>query len=144
MTRCYREAVVSHGIDQVYALVNDVASYHQFVPRCVASEVLASEADTLLTGRLTFDAGIRQVSLTSRNVLTPPDRIQMHLVDGPFRQFGGEWRFEALEDHQTRVTMDFHFALSRGLAFVFEPLFAQIVDRLIESFRQRADEIYGA
>ncbi len=52
------------------------------------------------------DARVRTVHYRIRQRYFPPDRIASEYLGGDFRDFGGEWRFVALDAERTRVELD--------------------------------------
>jgi ribosome-associated toxin RatA of RatAB toxin-antitoxin module len=52
------------------------------------------------------DARVRTVRYRIRQRYFPPDRITSEYLGGDFRDFGGEWRFFALDADRTRVELD--------------------------------------
>ena len=70
--------------------------------------------------------------------------MELQLVDGPFKSLQGYWRFEALDDTACKVSLDLKFEFpNRLLALAVGPVFSSIANGLVESFRRRAEEIYG-
>lgn len=142
MPSIQKSKIVPYTQQQMYALVNDVSQYAQFVPWCVSSEVLhASEFE--VRASLGFAAhGIRQ-SFTTVNRLQPHKMIEIRLLQGPFRHLEGFWQFEATAQQQSRVSLDMEFEFSsKLLGMMFGPLFNQIASGLVEAFSQRAREVY--
>ncbi len=143
MPHVHREALVPYSAAQMFALVNDVGQYPQFLPGCVAADILEQGA-THMRARLTLaKAGIRQ-SFTTENSWQPDARIDMRLVDGPFRRLEGSWQFQPLGDAacKVRLGVDFEFASALG-ALAFGGLFEKLVVSQIDAFQQRARERYG-
>ena len=92
MTRIDRSALVNFSARQMYALVNDIESYPQFMQGCTAARII-SEGENELVGELTLSkAGIRQTMVT-RNTLVPGREMSMELVKGAFSSFSATWRF---------------------------------------------------
>ena len=136
-----RSAIVEHAAAEMYALVDDVESYPRFLPWCLEARVQQSGARKRAT--LTVGvSGIRQ-SFTTENENQPGRAIDMRLVEGPFRQFSAAWRFTPLGEHacQIEYSMRYQFA-SRTLARLFEPLFNQIADTMVDAFTRRAGELH--
>jgi ribosome-associated toxin RatA of RatAB toxin-antitoxin module len=136
-----RSAIVEHAAAEMYALVDDVESYPRFLPWCLEARVQQSGARKRAT--LTVGvSGIRQ-SFTTENESEPGRAIDMHLVEGPFRQFSAAWRFTPLGEHacQIEYSMRYQFA-SRTLARLLEPLFNQIADTMVDAFTRRAGELH--
>ena len=82
-------------------------------------------------------------SFTTRNRLDPESEIEMTLVEGPFRQLHGLWRFTPEKGGcLIQLEVDFEFS-NRLLDLAFGPLFRIACESLIGAFRQRADEQFG-
>ena len=97
-----------------------------------------------LVAAITIDYhGIKQ-SFTTENSNTPPTAMQMKLVEGPFSHLDGQWHFKALRPDACKVEFDLHYEFSsKLLEKIFGPVFAKIADSFVESFRQRAESLYG-
>ncbi len=142
-TRIQRSALLPYPARALYDLVNDVASYPQFLPWCSAAEVLESNDHlmraTLKVGR----AGISQ-QFTTRNALVPGESITMKLEQGPFSALHGVWQFQALSDKACKITLDLSFEYSGALVkATLGPLFNQAANTMVDAFCQRAKQLYG-
>jgi ribosome-associated toxin RatA of RatAB toxin-antitoxin module len=139
MKRISRSAIVERSAQELYALVEDIESYPQFVPRCLAARVHErSRARTVAT--LTFGLPQFSQSLTTENVNRPGESIRMRLLEGPFRHFSAAWRFTPLGAHAARIdfSMEYEFA-NRIAAKALGPLFERMADTMVEAFRARAE-----
>ncbi|MFP4080971.1 MAG: type II toxin-antitoxin system RatA family toxin, partial [Ectothiorhodospira sp.] len=97
-----------------------------------------------VTARVELAKGAVRKSFTTRNRLQRHKMIEMRLVDGPFRQLEGFWRFDPLEDGRTQVGLDLDFEFSsRLVSTVVGPVFHQIANSLVDAFSKRAREVYG-
>ena len=111
----------------MFDLVNDVGKYQDFLPGCEQSQVL-SVTDSEMLARLTLArAGIRQEFIT-RNLLTPPNRIQISLVEGPFSKLEGEWRFTPIRQARQEQASN-HQATQDLSALPGDPSQEQMIDR---------------
>lgn len=142
-TRIQRSALLPYPARALYDLVNDVASYPQFLPWCSAAEVLESNDHlmraTLKVGR----AGVSQ-QFTTRNALVPGESITMKLEQGPFSALHGVWQFQALSDKACKITLDLSFEYSGALVkATLGPLFNQAATTMVDAFCQRAKQLYG-
>ncbi len=143
MKRIARSAIVEHSAPQMRALVEDIESYPRFLPWCLETRVL-ERSDATTRASLTVGLrGLRQ-SFTTRNESRPGQGIDLHLEQGPFRQFAGAWRFVPLSAHACRIEfrLEYQFA-SRALGRLLEPLFDTIADTMVDAFSRRADEVHG-
>jgi len=135
-----RSALVGHSADSMYALVEDIESYPQFLPWCERAVVLAREPGrTVATLHLNV-RGLRQ-SFTTKNANTPGSHIEMKLVSGPFRRLDGQWSFTDLGVRASKVELSLHYELGNDLmGKAFGAAFQGIADRLVDAFVRRAEE----
>lgn len=140
MTSIHRHALVRHSALRMYTLVNDVASYPARFSWCEGSAVLES-ANSHMLARLDLTVAGLRTRFTTRNTLTPPTRIELKLVEGPFRKFTGVWQFHSLAEDACKVglTLDFEVAgrvLGPALAIGFQGL----ADKMVDDFCREADK----
>src|SRR5882672_6202566 len=96
-----RSAMVTFTAKQMFDLVNDVGRYPEFLPWCTGARV-ADRSDTERVASVKVARGILRTEFTTRNTLRRDAQILMHLIDGPFRDLIGEWRFEAIGERGSR------------------------------------------
>ena len=142
MTVISRSALVMHSAQAMYDLVNDVASYPQFMDGCAAVEVFEHTEQTMLARLDLKKAGV-QISLMTRNSLQSPRQIEMQLEDGPFKKLKGLWLFKPLTEEACKVSLDLEFEFSsRGMGLAASNLFAGVANNLVDSLCQRADKVF--
>lgn len=143
MAKVEKTALVAFSAQAMYDLVNDIGAYQDFLPWCASSEVISDEGAEMC-GRIEIaKAGIRQ-SFTTCNWLEPPERIELHLKEGPFKHLEGEWYFQPLREDACKVhlTIDFEFS-NRLVEAAFGAVFRQIADTMVDVFCKRAAEVYS-
>lgn len=143
LTTIKRSALVMFSAQQMFDLVNDVASYPQYMANCVGAEILEQDGHSMVA-RLDLKKGLIKHSFTTCNTLFEPDRISMSLHQGPFSQLSGEWSFTALTDTACKVVLDLDFefnSLSVGIAS--SGLFTSVANNLVDALSLRAKEVYG-
>jgi ribosome-associated toxin RatA of RatAB toxin-antitoxin module len=134
---------VPYSAKAMFALVNDIEAYPEFLPLCSAATILQRNADTM-TARVELSKGPLHQSFTTRNRLAPHSAIHMSLVDGPFKFLQGSWSFKPLDGDLTEVALDLGFEFkNRLLATAFGKLFKQLSATMVEAFCRRARELYG-
>lgn len=139
-----RSALVPYSVQQMYALVDDIRQYPQFMQGCIAAEEI-SRTDDELVGKLTLGKAGMRYSFTTRNRLLPPEQMDMSLVEGPFRSFQATWHFKALTDSACKVSLTMHFDWAGGLLGVaMEKLFQHSANSLVDELVGRAHKLYGA
>lgn len=142
MPQVVRSALVQYSADKMYQLVNDVASYPQFLPGCAETNVIEQSDEHMQAAVLIAKSGIRQW-FTTNNQLQPGKQIRMELVDGPFKQLSGGWRFISLSDDACKVELDLQFEFSSKLvAMAFGKIFSHIAANMVDAFVKRAQEVY--
>ena len=138
-----KSVLIWYSAEEMYALVTDVEKYPQFLPWCDKARVIEEdEAGMTAEVGLAF-AGLHQ-SFTTRNTVDPPHRLQMSLVDGPFRSLEGVWDFIALGDAGCKINFALDFDYAGGLAGAALKLgFQGLASRMVEDFCREAERAYG-
>lgn len=128
----------------MFALVNDVAAYPDFLPWC-RSAVVHEQREDFMEASLELVKGNMSKVFTTRNQLVPAESIEIGLVSGPFRHLQGVWLFDALADAGSEVSLDLEFEFENPLTgLLFGSMFEDIAVSLVESFSKRARQVYGA
>jgi ribosome-associated toxin RatA of RatAB toxin-antitoxin module len=138
MKRISRSAIVDCDAEAFYALVEDIESYPQFVPWCVAALVQQREPGRTVATLTLGVKGLRR-SFTTENSNVPGRSMDMRLIEGPFRHFSAGWRFLALRPGAAKVefSMEYEFS-SRALDAALGPAFGRLADGTVEAFTRRA------
>ena len=143
MKRVARSAIIEHTASAVYAIVEDIETYPEFLPWCYAAEVHERRPGRTIA---TLTVGMRAIrqSFTTENSNRPGEAIELHLVKGPFKKFSAAWHFTPLGEHAAKIefSMEYEFS-SRTLGRALEPLFDKIADTMVSAFSRRADQMYG-
>lgn len=127
----------------MFALVDGIEAYPEFLPWCRGAKVL-SRTDDEVRATIELSKGGVEKAFTTCNRNQKNKMIEMRLVEGPFRQLEGFWRFDALGDDGCKVSFDLEFEFaSRMLGMVVGPVFSQIANSMVDSFHKRAVEVYG-
>jgi ribosome-associated toxin RatA of RatAB toxin-antitoxin module len=143
MSTVNRSALVTYTPEQMYALVNDIEAYPQFLPWCRRARVLSRDEDEV-RATIEFAKGHIHKSFTTRNRLQPNKMIEVRLITGPFRRLDGFWRFDRLGPGASRVCLDLEFEFANMvLSLAVGPVFNQIANTLVDAFVKRAPQVYG-
>ena len=137
-----RSAIVTYTPEQMFHLVNDIDRYATFLPWCSASKAIV-QPDQTVQGELVINkAGIVK-SFTTVNTLHAPDRIDMHLLNGPFKSLSGQWLFEPLGETGCKVRLVLNFELEYGwMGRMLAKVFEGIANNLVNAFCQEAKRRY--
>ncbi len=133
---------IPYSQQQMFELVNDVNAYPQFLPWCRAARV-ERRLDQGIVATLTISKGPLQHSFTTENRNTGHERIEMALIEGPFKRFHGVWRFDPAPGG-CNVSLDLDFEFSNGLlARALSKVFKLLTTSMVDAFRERARHLYG-
>ncbi len=142
-TSINKSALVAYTPAEMFALVSDIEAYPEFLPWCRAAKVLWREGDELKAS-IEMAKGSLQKSFTTHNREQRDKMIDVRLVEGPFKRLDGYWRFDALGERACKVSLDLEFEFAtRMLDMMIGPVFSQIANTLVDSFQQRAVQVYG-
>jgi ribosome-associated toxin RatA of RatAB toxin-antitoxin module len=138
-----RSALVKYSPVQMFDLVTDVEAYPKRFPWCAGAKVIERQGDVLVAQLDLKFAGLRQ-SFTTRNTPDRPRRLQMSLVDGPFRSLEGVWDFNALGEAGCKVALalDFDYAGRLG-GGALKLGFQGLAGRMVDDFCREAERVYG-
>ena len=71
--------------------------------------------------------------------------MTIELVDGPFRELRGVWRFLTLGQDGCKVTFELNYHFSNAvIESVVGPVFAMITSTFVDRFVTRAEVVYRA
>ena len=138
-----RSALVSYTPAQMYALVNNVGAYPEFLPWCTAARV-EEVAPNERVATLRVSRGVLHAEFTTRNELNPDSEIRMRLLHGPFRDLNGLWRFTPLGERGSKVMFRVEFEFKNRLtAAAFNAVFESLCGTIVDAFATRAKAAYG-
>ncbi|OOH87946.1 ubiquinone-binding protein [Pasteurellaceae bacterium 15-036681] len=138
-----QSSLVAYSAEQMYQLVNDYEKYPQFLSGCVGAKTL-SLGDNELNAELVIQKlGISQ-SFSTHNTMIPNQKITMELLNGPFRYLRGAWTFEPFDEMSCKISLNLDFEFSSPvIGMVFGKIFNELTLKMVNSFKQRAKEVYG-
>lgn len=143
MAKISKKALVPYTPDQMYDLVSNVEDYPEFLPWCDEVNILERE-DMRIKASLGVRKGKINQAFTTMNNMVPGKRIEMNLVEGPFKKLHGVWHFSPRGDSGCEITLDMEFDFARGLlGYGFGKIFGGIANTMVDAFCQRARQLYG-
>ena len=138
-----KSAIVPHSCATMFALVDRVEAYPEFLPWCSRVDLLERTAE-VTSARLHVEYHGLVTRIATRNVKHPFESMELQLVEGPFDAFGGSWSFAALGEAGCRAEFVLDYSISSSaLAALLGPVFGQIATTLVERFVARAEAEAG-
>ncbi len=149
MKHVKKSVLIANSPHEMYALVTAVEDYPRFIPWCERAEVLERQADGV-TARLHLNfLGVRQ-AFTTRNTNVADQSVALKLVDGPFSELDGLWRFvpvpnaDGVAADACRVEFELRYDFaSLPLELLISPMFDRVANTFVDSFVKRAEQVYG-
>jgi ribosome-associated toxin RatA of RatAB toxin-antitoxin module len=138
-----KSILVNYSAEQMYALVNGVENYPQFLPWCPRVDV-QNRTDTRLTATLHINFhGVHQ-NFTTENKNVFPTSVTITLISGPFKHLDGTWLFTPLREDACKIEFDLHYEFSsKILEHLIGPVFTKIANSFVDAFYHRAESVYG-
>lgn len=143
MTTISKSALVSHSPEEMFKLVDDIEAYSDFLPWCGKATELSRDDKNVEGSILISHSGLNK-EFTTQNKNTAFEKIEMHLVNGPFKNLDGVWLFEPLGETACKVSLNLEFEFSsKIISTTLGPVFSKIANSLVDAFIKRADKVYG-
>ncbi len=143
MRNVKRNALVSYSARQMFALVDNIDAYPEFLPWCSDAVVHVRKANIVEATLELQRAGLRR-RFKTRNTLRANEAIDLTLMDGPFRHLAGGWRFGELGESGCKISLELEFELeNRVTDALLGSFFEEICNSLVDAFTRRALDIYG-
>ncbi|MGE5624583.1 MAG: type II toxin-antitoxin system RatA family toxin [Bacillota bacterium] len=143
MRKVNKSALVPYPAKDMFALVNDVERYPEFLPWCKGTHIL-EQSPTEMRASLDLARGGFHKTFTTHNWLEPGKAITITLDRGPFKHLEGRWRFEDMGPDGSKVNLDMEFEFSSAvLDLMAGPVFHEICNSLVDAFIRRAAALHG-
>jgi ribosome-associated toxin RatA of RatAB toxin-antitoxin module len=143
MAVIHKTVFLGYSAEQMFALVDRVEDYPQFLPWCGGVTVRQREENKLIATISINYHGVKQ-NFTTENIKAPPMSMKMTLIEGPFKHLDGMWIFKPLRADACKIEFDLHYEFSsRILEQIIGPVFNMIANSLVDSFCKRAEKVYG-
>jgi ribosome-associated toxin RatA of RatAB toxin-antitoxin module len=152
MKQVRKSVLLWYSPHEIYRLVTDIERYPDFLPWCERVEILGRD-EQAVTARLHLAySGLRH-AFTTRNAHVLDRSVDIGLVDGPFSQLEGLWRFVPLPlaaaepqaaEAACKIEFEMRYAFSNTvLEAAVSPVFDRIANTFVDSFVRRAEQVYG-
>lgn len=142
MLNIRKSVITPHTPAQMYALVSDIEHYPQYLPWCPSSKVI-SRNDNIVVGKVDISYLKVKAHFTTANTNFENQRIEMNLVDGPFKHLKGYWNFIPLGEHGCKIEFSLDYTFSNFIIEkVIGTVFEIVIKNIVDAFIKKAHEIY--
>lgn len=129
--------------EQLFALVEDVEAYPQFLPWCRGCRITQREGNVFHADLLIGYKMLRE-RFSSRVTALKPDHIHVEYLSGPMKHLSNHWRFLPQDDGTCVVDFYVEFEFQNPfLQRLIEMFFNEAVKRMVSAFEARAQALYG-
>ncbi len=143
MTVISKSALVPYSPEEMFKLIDDIEKYSEFLPWCGKATEIHRDDKNVEASLLISHSGLNK-EFTTKNKNTKFNKIEMHLVNGPFKNLDGVWIFELLGESACKVSLNLEFEFSSKIVSItLGPIFSKIASSLVDAFIKRADTVYG-
>ena len=141
MREMHRSALVPYSAEQMFDLIEQVEHYPEFVPWCTRTQLI-ERSDEMVAA--TVEVGWRDlhVRVTTRNEKRRPDWMAIHMQDGSFRHFFGEWKLLPLGTLGCRIDFSLRYELALHSEKLAGPLIDRAANQMVDAFVRRAEAVY--
>jgi len=142
MAEVKKNVIVNHSVDRMFNLVDRIEDYPLFLPWCGGSKVIERTNEITRASIHIKYSGVNQ-SFTTQNTKDYSSRIDLKLIDGPFKVLEGYWIFTAINEDACSIEFHLRYEFSNFiLDKLISPIFGQIANTFVDGFVTQADKIY--
>ncbi|MCC2645350.1 MAG: ubiquinone-binding protein [Burkholderiales bacterium] len=143
MIEIKKSVLVPYSPDKMYNLVTDIKNYPKYLPWCSNSAIKA-QIDNTVTARVDIEYLMVKTHFTTKNTNYPYEKIDMQLVDGPFKYFAGSWNFTPLGDNGCKIEFCLNYKFSNFfIEKIIGPVFSYISKNIVDCFIKEAHKLYA-
>ena len=138
-----QEIIINHRAKDLYKIVLDIEKYSEYIPWCKKIIIKTKSknemlADMIVSYRYFLSQTFTSYVMFDSNKLL----INTNYIKGPLKDLSTEWIFKKLEIKKTKIIFIIKFEFQRLLHQMMAELFFGLIEnKMIDSFKKRADEI---
>ena len=138
-----QEIIINHRAKDLYKIVLDIEKYPEYIPWCKKIIIRTRSKNEMLADMIVKYRYLLSQTFTSHVIFDSNKLlINTNYIKGPLKDLSTEWLFKKLEINKTKVIFIIKFEFQRLLhQKIAELLFGLIENKMIDSFKKRADEI---
>ena len=138
-----REEIVEHNAQELFEIVLDIESYPYFIPWCSAMKVHSKNDNEIFADMIVWYKYFMPQKFGSHVVFNKKKlNIKTTYIEGPLKDLKTNWIFKSIKKNQTLISFSIEFEFKRFFhQKIAETFFPLIENKMIESFKERADEI---
>ena len=138
-----REEVIDHNAKELFNIVLDIESYPYFIPWCSAMKIHSRTDKEIFADMVVWYKYFMPQTFGSHVTYDKKKlNIETKYIEGPLKDLKTKWIFNPLKNNKTLINFTVEFEFKRFFhQKIAEAFFPLIENKMIESFKLRADEI---
>ena len=143
MKSSQQEIIINHRAKDLYKIVLDIEKYSEYIPWCKKIIIKTRSKNEMLADMIVSYRYFLPQTFTS-HVMFDSNKllINTNYIKGPLKDLSTEWLFKKLEIKKTKIIFTIKFEFQRLLHQKMAELFFGLIEnKMIDSFKKRADEI---
>ena len=143
MKSSQQEILINHSAKDLYKIVLDIEKYSEYIPWCKEIIIKSRSKNEMLADMIVCYKFFTPQTFTS-HVMFDSNKllINTNYIKGPLKDLSTEWLFKKLEIKKTKIIFIIKFEFQRLLHQKMAELFFGLIEnKMIDSFKKRADEI---
>lgn len=143
MIEIRKSVLVPYSTDKIYNLITNIASYPKYLPWCSHSEI-KEQTENTTTATVYIEYMKVKTYFTTKNTNYPYEKIEMQLIDGPFKQLSGSWHFIPLGENGCKIEFFLHYKFANPvIQKIIGPVFNYISKNIVDCFVKEAHKLYA-
>ena len=138
-----QEIIINHRAKDLYKIVLDIEKYSEYIPWCKKIIIKTRSKNEMLADMIVSYKYFLSQTFTS-HVMFDSNKLLINTkyIKGPLKDLSTEWLFKKLEIKKTKIIFIIKFEFQRLLHQKMAELFFGLIEnKMIDSFKKRADEI---
>ncbi len=138
-----QEIIINYAAIDLYKIVLDIGKYPEFIPWCKEIIIKSKSKNEILADMIVSYKHFFPQIFTS-HVFFNSNKLSIttKYIKGPLKDLKTEWIFIKLDKKKTKVLFNIKFEFQKILhQKLAELFFILIEDKMIDSFKKRADQI---
>ena len=129
---------INVDVSLIFKLINNVDRYSEFLPWCSDSVILNDSASEM-TAQIEITGKPIKWKFKTKNKYQENEIIKIKLVDGPFKNLEGYWKFHQIDQYNTNVILFLEYEFSsKIIELSLKPIFSSIMSSILDSFISEA------
>lgn len=143
MKKSNQEIKLDHTAIDLYNIVLDIEKYPDYIPWCSKIEILTRN-DNGIKANMFVDYKFFPTQKFTCKVYYNIENLQINTtyIDGPLKDLSTIWNFVEIKKNKSKVLFTVNFEFKNFFHQKFAELFFPLIEnRMIDSFKKRADQI---